>query len=409
MNSSLSTKEKILFGFEIHNMVGVEIGPLASPLVDKEAGDVRYIDRASTDEVKKWYSRVNDPDILDINNIVPIDYVWGDNSLAEATGHSNHFDYCIAAHVIEHVPDLIGWLKEISTILKAGGIAAFSVPDRRFTFDFLRPETTVADLVEAYLLKKRKPSIRHIFDHFSSFAEINIDDAWKSDFDGMSLTPSKGLTEVFEICQDALENDKYIDSHCWVFTSSTFISLLKALNEMNLFDFKICRFFGVEENNHEFVIQLEKLPEDLSISEKQSAFSKSLKLINPHIFSIRFQSNTSGIAQLYYDTGDGFNERESICLNYLKGRDIKLDFTLPPFLINALRFDPAKGPVKTTIHSLDLYLFSEDHISIPLDTFEPGENIKKSHLTRKGYFAKSVRRTNDPYLLINLPDSLKGR
>ncbi len=146
MGSLVSVKEKILFGFDIPGWKGLEIGPLVSPLIQKEEGDVRYVDRASTSELREWYgkdSKINPEEITEI------DYIWGDSSLAVATGHSAYFDYCVAAHVIEHVPDLIGWLQEISTILKVGGVASFSIPDRRYTFDYLRSESTLSDCIDA--------------------------------------------------------------------------------------------------------------------------------------------------------------------------------------------------------------------------------------------------------------------
>lgn len=407
MNSSSLTKDKILYGLDIKKLKGIEIGPLASPLVKKQDGDVRYVDRATTEVIKAWYSKAKN---LDLKSIVPIDYVWGDASLTEATGHKEYFDYCIAAHVIEHVPDLVGWLQEISAILTPGGIASFSAPDRRYTFDFLRPPTIVADIVEAYLLKRRKPAIRHIFDHFSSFAEIDVSEAWKEEFDGSVLRPEKKFSDVLDICKDALENDKYIDSHCWVFTASSFLQLLSALNQMNLIDFKINRFFGVEENNHEFVIQLEKMPKDLNGQERQQLFQESLKQAQPHKLCIEFAASKPGKAQIYYDTGAGFSERESVCKTYSE-RHTKmiLEFDLPPMDIYGLRFDPAMSAVDIKIYSIHLKLFSDISFPVPFENLQPGKKIRKAGMKRGFYFAKSNRFTKDPSIHITLPASLQGK
>ncbi len=407
MNSSLSTKEKILYEFDIEDYKGIEIGPLANPLVNKDEGDVRYVDRASIDEIKNWYRKAKN---LDLDKIVPIDYIWGDASLADATGHTNYFDYCIAAHVVEHVPDLIGWLQEISSILKVGGIASFSVPDRRFTFDFLRSETIVADIVEAYLQKRRKPSIRHIFDHFSNFAEIDVVEAWKPRFDGKGLVPKKTLDEVLTICEGYKEEDNYIDSHCWVFTEQSFLKILTALSELNLIDFRITRFFRVEENNHEFIIQLEKIDPLLAIEEKQALYNESLIKTCPHIFTVEFECKQSGLAQVYYDTGAGFNERESVNIEYSKSKSkITLEFELPSMGISAVRFDPIKDSVNFKIYSMSLRPFSKDAWALPYDMFEVGENISKGVVKKDFFYAKSKRKTTDPFISITLPRSLKGK
>ncbi|MEX3900116.1 methyltransferase domain-containing protein [Paraburkholderia sp. BR10954] len=49
------------------------------------------------------------------------------------------FDYVIASHVIEHVLDLVGWVHSLLAALKHAGRIVLAVPDRRYTFDYVRP------------------------------------------------------------------------------------------------------------------------------------------------------------------------------------------------------------------------------------------------------------------------------
>ena len=167
-------RNRLTHDLDLPNLSGIEIGPLVNPIVTRELSDVKYVDRASTDNLKEWYSK--DPNI-NVDDIMHIDYIWGDQSLAEATGGTEQFDYCVASHVIEHIPDLITWLGEIASILKVGGVACFAVPDKRYTFDYLRSVTTTADVVDNYFQKLRKPSFRHIYDHFSNHAVLDIEEA----------------------------------------------------------------------------------------------------------------------------------------------------------------------------------------------------------------------------------------
>jgi SAM-dependent methyltransferase len=111
---------------------GLEIGALNSPAIYSSEGKVYYVDHLPTDELKEKYSP--DPNI-NIEDIVPVDYVWGDKTLVEAVGQGVYFDYLVASHVVEHVPDVIGWFGEISAVLKPGGVLSLVVPDKRFTFD----------------------------------------------------------------------------------------------------------------------------------------------------------------------------------------------------------------------------------------------------------------------------------
>ncbi len=401
MNLSLSINEKILYGLDVGKLAGIEIGPLASPVVSKETGQVDYVDRATTEEIKKWYSKA---EAVAQDQIVPIDYVWGDQTLAEATGAEENYDYCIAAHVIEHVPDLIGWLKEISSILCVGGIASFAIPDRRFTFDFLRPPSVPADLIDAYLRKLRKPSVRHIFDHFSSFAEIDIEDVWSADFDPQTIKPANDPNRAYTACLNAVENDIYIDSHCWVFTVESFLRLLEVLSRLNLLDFRIQRFFEVEKYMFEFVVQLEKLPTDSKPVDKHELFVSSLIKAQSHIVSVCFESSRSGEAQLYYDTGRGFNEQESVSIPFAaENRVIELEFSVPPVSLKRLRFDPISGPCDVKIRRIDVLIFGENRVSVPFECLNPEIDIKKTRITSDYFFARSIRNTCDPAIGIDLP------
>ncbi|MEN8198936.1 MAG: methyltransferase domain-containing protein [Thermodesulfobacteriota bacterium] len=396
-----SIKEKILHAIDIADSVGVEIGALANPLVQKSDGDVRYIDRDSTENIKSWYSKA---EVVDQDKIVDVDYVWGDQTLAEATGVMEGFDYCVAAHVLEHVPDLIGWLREVSSIIKEKGVASFSVPDRRYTFDFLRAESKVGELLEAYFTQSRKPTVRQIYDHFSLFTDIDIVESWQHGFGAKKILPKYDLAKAYSFCLDSVNNNKYIDTHCWVFTSMSFLAVLTDLSRLGLLDFKVRDFFDVEPNTFEFVVQLEKIPSSLPVEEKHALFLESLRRVHPHIFSISLDGSAGGTAQLYYDTGRGFNEEQSVSVDYVaRGERVELEFTLPNCEIKDLRFDPSMGPVSIKIFTAELALGGDRENSLKLDSFSPGSNIRRSGMKDGSFFAESSRNTNDPNILIHLP------
>lgn len=270
------TRERLTHDLSLETLTGIEIGPLVRPIVTRDQSDVRYVDRASTKELQQWYSK--DPDI-NIEDIMAIDYVWGEQSLTEATGTKEAFDYCIASHVIEHIPDLITWLQEIDSILKPGAIASFAVPDRRYTFDFLRSETTIAELVEAHIEKRRKPSLKQIYDHFANHTDVDITEAWQPDYNGAHLKPNKAAEQVLKICEDAFKTGKYIDSHCSVFTETSFFTLLNAISELGLLNFRIKHAFPVPTGMLEFYVQLEKIDTTLSREEKHRLYQESFDLV----------------------------------------------------------------------------------------------------------------------------------
>ena len=103
-----------------------------------------------------------DNSYVDISKIVLVDAIWGSQTLLEAVGR--RVDYVIASHVAEHVPDLVGWLREIREVLRPGGTLRLIVPDKRFTFDIDRRETDLADVLEAHAVKVRTPLPRAIIE-----------------------------------------------------------------------------------------------------------------------------------------------------------------------------------------------------------------------------------------------------
>ena len=131
-------REFLLKALNVESLKGLEIGPLNKPLVRtedvQEGGEIFYLDHLPSYKLQEKYK--NDLSI-DVNQIVPVDFVCMDGDIVEATA-GNLFDYVIASHVIEHAPNLLKFLLDIQTILKPGGHVILVVPDKRFTFDFNR-------------------------------------------------------------------------------------------------------------------------------------------------------------------------------------------------------------------------------------------------------------------------------
>ncbi len=161
-----SRRDKLLDGLDLGRMAGVEIGALTSPIVSKqEAGErILYVDHLDTEGLRQKYS----DDQLAGATLVDVDRVWGEQTLQDCIGPGLKVDYVLNSHVIEHVPDIVTWLQEIHAILRPDGRLRMAIPDRRYTFDFLRRESTLADALGAYVQRARSPLPRAILDHSST-------------------------------------------------------------------------------------------------------------------------------------------------------------------------------------------------------------------------------------------------
>jgi hypothetical protein len=228
--------DSLLQSIDVATSKGLELGPLINPVVRRDMGDIRYIDHVDTDELRARYATHVG---FDVDAIVPIDYVSRTGSIHDTVGPDIPFDYVIASHVIEHVPDVIGWLGDIRSVLKDDGVLSLAIPDHRRCFDALRSPTVTADLIHAYLTKPTIPSPRLVFDHYSSAVAWRGLISWEEEppFEELVLVHSEA--EALERAATAATSGDYLDVHCWMFTPSSFTRLFGALTRLHLVPFSL--------------------------------------------------------------------------------------------------------------------------------------------------------------------------
>jgi 2-polyprenyl-3-methyl-5-hydroxy-6-metoxy-1,4-benzoquinol methylase len=78
------------------------------------------------------------------------------------------YDWIAAAHLIEHIADPISWLREIAGKLHAGGTLFLVIPDKQYTFDYFRAQTTLSQLLYNYRRKLTRPTYRRCLIIFST-------------------------------------------------------------------------------------------------------------------------------------------------------------------------------------------------------------------------------------------------
>jgi Methyltransferase domain len=224
-------RDKILANLDLPKLEGIEIGALTAPLVTPAEGRIRYVDHADTTTLREIYRH---HEAVDIEKIVAVDAVWGENTLQDCIGANHKADYVVASHVVEHTPDLITWLAEIRAILRPNGSLRLAIPDRRYTFDYLRVETRVHDVLDAYLRRARTPLPRLIIEHHSLLRHVDIAAAWLGPLNADALQPYNSTALGLDLARDALTTGAYHDVHCWVFTPLTFAALCRELAELDL-------------------------------------------------------------------------------------------------------------------------------------------------------------------------------
>ena len=100
----LARLQRSLFeSIDVRACKGLELGPFDKPLVPHHLGNVKYLDFVDEDTLRKRC--VANPN-RDAAQVVALDYVLGDLSIQERV--REQFDYVVASHVIEHVPNMLG-------------------------------------------------------------------------------------------------------------------------------------------------------------------------------------------------------------------------------------------------------------------------------------------------------------
>ncbi len=256
--------ERLRADLDVTNGRGLEIGPLMRPTVTPELGKIYYADHASTEELRAKYR--DDPHV-DIDTLTPVDFVVGAVPLPVAAADAAPFDYVIASHVIVHVPEVCGWLGEVAEVLAPGGRLSLCVPDRRFSFDVRRRQSDVAEVVEAHLLKLRRPAVRATFDHFYRHVDVDAVALWRTDVSYADRPLN--VRDATELSTRSAETEEYLDTHCWVFSDKEFLELYRELAGLGLVGLAVVSATPTALDDHEFFVTLEKLPDGLSPAESR--------------------------------------------------------------------------------------------------------------------------------------------
>jgi glycosyltransferase involved in cell wall biosynthesis len=235
------TREELIRSHFDRSMRLIEIGPSYNPVAPKADGwRTTTIDHASQSELLEKYAAIG---VATTDRIEPVDYVWLDGPLTALIPQTLHgqFDGLVASHVGEHFPDLIGFFKSASTLLKPDGILALALPDKRVCFDFFQPLTTTGDLVDAHARGRTRHQCRTFFNQAAYLTTRNAEVGWAHTG---NTAPFQLAHSIFQAQQayDAASEDParpYNDSHAWAFTPKSFELLMLELNLLGHTDWAI--------------------------------------------------------------------------------------------------------------------------------------------------------------------------
>jgi predicted SAM-dependent methyltransferase len=252
----MNRKEKLLSLFDATG-TGLEIGPSFNPLLPKADGyNIEIVDCLSAADLRKKYEGTPG---VDLSKIEDVDYVCDGVSILEAVDKPNYYDFIIALHVLEHTPDPLGFFIDCERLLKDSGVLVLAVPDKRLTFDCLRPRSTTGQFLQAHMEKRKRHTPGAVFDEIAYNCHREGSIAWKREDRG-ALTFSSTLEKAKDVFEELQHHESINDIHAWQFTPSSFRLILSDLTEIGATGLKERSFHGTMGG--EFFAVLSKLPSD---------------------------------------------------------------------------------------------------------------------------------------------------
>lgn len=265
----------LLNRFDLTGKKVLELGALDMPTFEADEADVDYMDYYSDGEFREMASKggLSRP----VSSLVSVSHVVKDKYFSNRI--NERYDLIVAAHVIEHIPDAITWLAELSALLTPSGYIFLAIPDRRYTLDYLRRESSPIDLMRNFKSGAQVPDLYAIADFYFYKRDISGRDVWRNPEIVVQRTgePSPTLPEAFAKAERSLASGSgHANVHCSVFSYPTFGELWKGITQTGLLDLNLDVLADVQRDGNEFWALLGKRK---GVAEKDRRAAKGRKFL----------------------------------------------------------------------------------------------------------------------------------
>jgi hypothetical protein len=243
-----STFIKTIEMFSLKSLL--EIGPFNRPMIS--GVNVKYFEVLDRSKLALRASEQG----LDPSTIPEIDYV---DEFGNLSSVDEEFYAAASSHCVEHQPDLISHLTQVSNLLETNGYYFLVIPDKRFCFDHYIPETSVGEIISNHLEKRTNHTLTNVLKHKLETTHNDPVKHWNGDHGTQSYKLE--LETVLSRASYFYDESKtsYVDVHSMFFTPQSFSDVMKELLELKLTEFRVERIYQTVRNDLEFFAVLQKL------------------------------------------------------------------------------------------------------------------------------------------------------
>jgi hypothetical protein len=267
MDLEQATRLNVFSSYIDKDEFGMEIGPSYRPTFSKREGwNSLVLDHLNQVDLVEKYRNYGVEEKM-LNQIEEVDFVWNGEPYSEVLRNfESKLKWVTAAHVIEHSNDLITFFTEISEVLDDGGFLFLAVPDKKATFDFYRPNTTIGDIVACHL----NPNLYDVKAHLDEeYFKCKLDEAiaWNRETSIRAINasnfpkPTFPVRNTIELVMSYLssgdaQGGEYRDAHRWVFTPQSLCDVIRFLDNAGIVSFRIVEVST--PSYYEFLVVLQK-------------------------------------------------------------------------------------------------------------------------------------------------------
>lgn len=236
------------------SMLGIEIGGGYRPLFKKGDGyNIRTIDYATREELVERYKE--DPALQQmLDNFEEVDAVDDGSEFTELLDlhGGGGVDYIVGVHNFEHIPDPIRFLQRCGRALSDTGALYLIIPDRRGTFDYFRPPSSVGQWMEAYRFGRKVHSYQSLYDMFAYHTDGN------GDFGTVDFVHTP--VEAHRLVEELYDPDSYYDNHGFVYTPTQFRFIVTFVAMLGLIPLRVRKILVPANSKFEFLAIMDKQP-----------------------------------------------------------------------------------------------------------------------------------------------------